>query len=256
MPSLTHSLFALALSTTAWSAPFNLVTKDSSSPPLPLSRIDNNGPSSLPRPSEDVKYTLLGLGYQNYSCSTSNTWVQNTAAAGAIASLYDITALITTTSSDSYTRTTLATFEQCLQSTHCTPSPDNDYCATCHRLSSAPVSTLSYVRSLASSAYAGRHFFDHRSGAQAPNFDVVPYRNDFLACKKAAAVHAPADAYPGANGLGAVDWLYLVDSAEGLSHGLHSVYRVNTAGGVAPSTCEHPGDLLQVPYSAEYWLYA
>lgn len=63
---------------------------------------------------------------------------------------------------------------------------------------------------------------------------------------------APLEASKGSNGLGSVPWLKL-NAVEG---DFKEVYRVNTAGGVAPKTCEGAGSSFQVEYSAQYWFYA
>jgi hypothetical protein len=36
------------------------------------------------------------------------------------------------------------------------------------------------------------------------------------------------------------------------------IYRLNTVGGMAPATCEGKkvGDVVVVPYQAQYWIYA
>jgi hypothetical protein len=100
----------------------------------------------------------------------------------------------------------------------------------------------------------GLHFFDRPAAAQVPNFDIYE-ANDFLSVKRVGGVAAPAGSYTGSNGLGTVPWLYLVDNASGRSHGLSSVYRVETAGGVAPSTCNAAGTQVFIPYAAQYWFY-
>lgn len=63
---------------------------------------------------------------------------------------------------------------------------------------------------------------------------------------------APTDAAKGSNGLGSVPWIKL-NAVEG---DYKEVYRVNTAGGVAPKTCEGVVGSFTVEYSAQYWFYA
>lgn len=63
---------------------------------------------------------------------------------------------------------------------------------------------------------------------------------------------APEDASTGTNALGSVPWLKLVR----LDGDFQEVYRVNTAGGVAPKTCEGVQGDFSVDYAAEYWFYA
>jgi hypothetical protein len=74
---------------------------------------------------------------------------------------------------------------------------------------------------------------------------------------KVANSTAPASATDGENGLGngAVAWLYL--SATNATLGdVRAVYRVNTAGGSPPKTCESSDAVFSVQYAAEYWFYS
>jgi hypothetical protein len=81
--------------------------------------------------------------------------------------------------------------------------------------------------------------------------DAVDY--GYVQCKpddvKSAA---PQTASKGSNGLGSVAWLKL-NAVEG---DYKEVYRVHTAGGVAPKTCEGQPESFNVQYSAQYWFYA
>ncbi len=66
-----------------------------------------------------------------------------------------------------------------------------------------------------------------------------------------AKTAAPLDSAKGPNGLGSVPWLKLVH----LDGDYQEVYRINTAGGVAPKTCEGIQGNFDVEYAAEYWFY-
>jgi hypothetical protein len=99
----------------------------------------------------------------------------------------------------------------------------------------------------------GSHYF----GADGtPTFDLVTAR-EILFSKKIGAIPAPNGAPRGANGEGAVDWLALSDDGMGMSVGLREVYRVETAGGNPPATCEgiEENVVFSVQYSAQYWFY-
>lgn len=63
---------------------------------------------------------------------------------------------------------------------------------------------------------------------------------------------APKDASKGSNGLGSVPWLKLT----GTDGDYKEVYRIHTAGGVAPKTCDGVQGSFTVEYSAQYWFYA
>lgn len=241
MAPLIRSIIGLALS--AACSKSLCLPRLNSSPTLPLSEVDN----ALPAPSGDVKFVNLGLGFQNYTCTSAGTYIQTVVSAGAIASLYDITSTASKVSGDAVTQSTLRAFETCLALTRCTPTSKNGFCDSCHNIAAA-----AYRQS-----DAGEHFFDQISGSQMPNFALTfTEAGHFLSAKKSTGCKAPTGAYDGQNGLGAVDWLYLVDNGSGRSQGLSSVYRVETAGGVAPSSCDQAGSVLQVPYAAEYWFYA
>lgn len=68
---------------------------------------------------------------------------------------------------------------------------------------------------------------------------------------------APATLTSKILGYGNVPWLQLqaevVEGSEGI---VQEVYRLNTAGGVPPSTCAGQQGSFEVQYAAEYWLYA
>ncbi|EGP90989.1 uncharacterized protein MYCGRDRAFT_88916 [Zymoseptoria tritici IPO323] len=233
MAPLLRSIVALTLLTFVSNA---RCLPQSSEPKLPLNEVDNSGATPLPPPSGALKHVVLGAGFQNYTCTTAGTYVQNVSPAGAFARLYDITAEVSKSKRDHITKATLKALEACLKKTKCSPSASNGYCDNCYRMGEA----------FARRQPAGEHFFEQVNGTQTPNFDMSG-SGDYLSAKKVGSAKAPSSAYSGANRLGAVDWLYLVDNASGRSHGMSSVYRVETAGGVAPKTCSTAGSLVQVP---------
>jgi len=99
----------------------------------------------------------------------------------------------------------------------------------------------------------GDHFFTVKT----PTFSFTkanPNPKPLLFAKKDGAVDAPKDACPGTQKEGAVQWLYLTD-AGGSVGGVNTVYRVHTAGGSAPKTCEGKPAHFEVPYAAQYWTY-
>jgi hypothetical protein len=96
----------------------------------------------------------------------------------------------------------------------------------------------------------GYYFFDS-SGPPIVNLTDV---DKILYGTKTGDIKAPLTANKGPLGTGAVDWLQLESKAGYPSIGLSLVYRVETAGGMPPITCEQPG-LLTVPYAAIYMFY-
>ena len=87
----------------------------------------------------------------------------------------------------------------------------------------------------------GEHHFE---GAT-PTFHVASM---LFAGGKLGNAAAPAGSVPGS-----VDWLKLGDN--GASIGLKEAYRVETAGGKAPSSCDNQPDNIEVQYAAQYWFY-
>ena len=104
---------------------------------------------------------------------------------------------------------------------------------------------------------AGHHFFLNPS-TPIFNMDVNPTAQlGVAAAKKIANSTAPANAPKGQNGVGdgAVAWLFL-RSSNGTTGDIKNVYRVNTAGGSPPKTCESSPAVFSVQYSAEYWFFS
>lgn len=104
---------------------------------------------------------------------------------------------------------------------------------------------------LADARLSGHHEFTDKG---IPFFKLQTAKVDFGAVhvNATAKVAAPKDASLGPNGLGSVPWLKLVH----LDGDYKEVYRVNTAGGVAPKTCDGVQGVFSVEYAAEYWFYA
>lgn len=91
----------------------------------------------------------------------------------------------------------------------------------------------------------GEHYF---SAAGVPTFDLYnAHPALLLSAQKIGDVKAPQ--------AGNVDWLLLDASPSAPSNGLTEVYRIDTDGGVAPSSCSTPGMQTQIPYAAQYWFF-
>ena len=78
-----------------------------------------------------------------------------------------------------------------------------------------------------------------------------------MVAHKVANSTAPPNAIKGENGVGdgAVAWLYL-NTTNATQGNVRAVYRINTAGGNPPKTCENSDAVFSVQYAAEYWFYA
>lgn len=169
------------------------------------------------------KRVVIGRGTQNYTCSAS-TAAAIPAAYGAYAQLYDAS---------------------CLAQNH----PD-----VLHALPGMLLdmdtkkvrSLLGLCSVLGHRVEVGLHFF---RDATTPVFEFRKSRSkDIFVGRRVEGVAAPSDAEPGH--YGAVDWLKLA-AIEG-SRGFSQVYRVTTAGGKAPRTCEGMPARFEVPYATEY----
>jgi hypothetical protein len=78
-----------------------------------------------------------------------------------------------------------------------------------------------------------------------------------VVANKVANSPAPMNATKGVHGIGngAVDWLYL--NTTNVTQGdVRAVYRVYTAGGNPPKTCESSDAVFSVQYAALYWFYS
>jgi hypothetical protein len=104
---------------------------------------------------------------------------------------------------------------------------------------------------LANDRLSGHHEFTEKG---IPFFNLVTDRVNFgqVHVNVTSKMPAPKSASKGPNNLGSVPWLKLVH----LDGDYQEVYRINTAGGVAPKTCEGVQGDFSVQYAAEYWFYA
>jgi hypothetical protein len=217
MRTVISTLLALLLASLTTSTP--LIFGSISSAQVPLNGLP-------PPPSNKVpKYIVLGYGTQNYTCASSIS-ATKPVAVGAVADLYDIAPLFALRGKRF--------------PVHQLPGLALDLGAQIDRL---PVS----VRKI------GYHYFN----ADGPVF-VLDHASPpaAIGVRKADGRPAPPDAHPGLAGEGAVDWLLLVDNLKGLTFGgIDTTYRVVTAGGKPPATCEGVGPSFQVQYATEYWFF-
>nr|AQA29277.1 putative effector 75 [Fulvia fulva] len=188
-------------------------------------------PKPLPPPTEGftLYHVAVGRGTQNYTCDLSNSTAVPVAA-GAVASLFNVTCM----SADS--PTLLSAIPNI--ALEC-PTPAN-------------VNAQSPIyRDL-----SGHHYFTDATTAYF-NLDTTLASLGQGGFKKINATEAPADAVMGqeGRGYGSVPWLKLTTKDEGQCE-FQEVYRVNTAGGQPPKTCQGQEGEFQVEYAAEYWFYA
>jgi len=187
-------------------------------------------PNPLPPPSEGLvlRHVALGRGTQNYTCANETAAPE---AAGAVAVLFNAS---------------------CIASTY------PDLAKMLSKVSMAfNLTSGEATRKLAPSnlAYSGQHFFVPDKKTPFFNLDSSPrWTLGQAPCAKEANVSAPADAPVGQKGEKAVDWLKLL-TKPGATGGLQEVYRVETAGGSPPKTCQGLPPTFEVQYAAQYWFY-
>lgn len=178
--------------------------------------------SGLPAVSSGLKlsHIAVGRGVQNYTCATAAA-SETPKAVGAVASLFNATCDGVRAPAVLASVTKIAV----------------DY--------AIPTSKLAEAR------LSGHHEFTEKG---IPYFKLQTDKVNFgsVHVNATAKTAAPKSASAGPNGLGSVPWLKLVH----LDGDYKEVYRVNTAGGVAPKTCEGVQGGFSVEYAAEYWFYA
>ncbi|KAL1867112.1 hypothetical protein Daus18300_006511 [Diaporthe australafricana] len=207
-----------------------------------LAKMPVASPVALPAISDGLvlKHVAVGRGTQNYTCDTTNTTAAPTAV-GAVATLFNASCIAATYPDllNMLPRVSLAF--------NLTASPSGAYPKNL-----VPASTNS---KLAPGNYviSGHHFFTNNT---TPFFtlDTDNLKLGVIPCSKNAAVNAPDGAPKGQTGEKAVPWLKLT-AREGATGRLQEVYRVETAGGSAPSTCAGMPAAFEVEYSAQYWFF-
>lgn len=185
----------------------------------------------LPPPSEGLvlKHVAIGRGTQNYTCDLSNS-TAIPVANGAMATLFNVS---------------------CIAATY------PDLAALLSRVSLEFNLTQSEVtKKLAPSnlAISGTHWF---TNATTPFFSLDLAQGQHLGaapCAKDAGSPAPKYAPKGQQGEPAVAWLKL-KTRDGATGGLQEVYRIHTAGGSAPATCQGLPASFEVQYATQYWFY-
>ena len=98
----------------------------------------------------------------------------------------------------------------------------------------------------------GHHFF-YNSTTPEFNLDTTEeHQLGIVMTNKVSEIKAPANASQGQ--YGAATWLYLKTVA-GTVGDYKAVYRVNTASGAAPKTCEGQASHFEIQYSANYYFF-
>ncbi|KAL1879084.1 hypothetical protein VTK73DRAFT_7410 [Phialemonium thermophilum] len=200
-------------------------------------------PTPLPPPTAGLilKHVAIGRGTQNYTCDANNATAVPVAN-GALATLFNASCVAAAYPDmlNMLPRVAL------LFNLTAPPVPSE----------SAPVLSPASVRMAPSNlTVSGVHFF---TNATTPYFNLDTDGGLSLGqipCAKNNTADAPADAPRGQEGETAVPWLKLI-AKDGATGDLQEVYRVETAGGSAPATCEGMPASFEVQYSAQYWFYS
>ncbi|KAL1638475.1 hypothetical protein SLS56_000284 [Neofusicoccum ribis] len=220
-----------------------------------------NAPTPLPAPTGlKLKHVALGVGTQNYSCATPQSSAVPSSA-GALASLYDIGPFLASPIGHLFEKSlpplALAMYGALSATEHRTA-----WTAVIEQMPWAAPAGGAGQDMLSSTAF-GEHFFAEVEAALTPTWDLLPpaamYPDEAASIlfqgKKEATAAAPADACQGLAGEGAVPWLFLSKAASS-DDAISAVYRVVTAGGMQPDTCEGVAATeVEVKYAAEYWFY-
>jgi hypothetical protein len=167
---------------------------------------------------------VLGKGTQNYTCADS-TAASVPKANGAKADLYDASCLA----------------ENYPDLLHSLPPILLDLNTDVEEY------LLKRLRINQDKLKVGFHYF---SNPTTPVFDFQrSKKGGIFVGLKTQNVTAPSTASYGENG--AVDWLR-INAIDGTTNGCVTAYRVVTAGGKAPATCEGLKKNIEVPYATEY----
>ncbi|KAF8811117.1 hypothetical protein BYT27DRAFT_7184495 [Phlegmacium glaucopus] len=212
-------LITLALAATALAAPrhYNAVQH------CDISKVQLSLPpnrTAFSTPTSPLSFLMLGVGVQNYTCSTAGTYT----SAGAVASLYDLSCISQSPIFDDVQDMAYMLWKA---------SPENGH----------PPEVASFM---------GSHFFitspsgtgispvwDFRAGAAKGN------PNAYVLAAKIADVPAPT-------GPQDVDWLQLKSVSGSLAT---QIYRTDTREGSAPTSCTPGSAPISLRYVAKYWLY-
>lgn len=194
--------------------------------------------SPLPPPSDglSVYHVAIGRGTQNYTCPDPSNPSAAPTAVGAVATLYNAS---------------------CIAAEHPTV------------LARLPAAALAFPTPNNQSnlfpgnlIISGQHYFPD---PKTPTFNLHTAAANYgiYFASKTANTTAPEGSATTASGAAAVPWLKLVVETPpagaleaDTKGGVKEIYRVNTAGGSAPKTCEGQPATFQVDYAAEYWFFA
>lgn len=185
--------------------------------------------ATLSLPTSNANFLALGCGVQNYTC----TGAGNYSSIGALANLYDISQLFNTAEFANVTNCGLEIWSGDQGETN----PFNS------GLDSLIQNNLGLNNKL------GEHFFTNFNGTSEPEFDFTQSQGnagDFTIDVKSADIPSPTDP------TNSVDWLALSNVSGILAS---QTFRIFTAGGKQPSSCQPGSGDISVKYCAQYWFF-
>ncbi|KAM0713473.1 hypothetical protein Q7P37_010435 [Cladosporium fusiforme] len=180
-------------------------------------------PIPLPPPASGrmLSHVAIGRGNQNYTCDLSNS-TAIPVPAGAVATLFNVSCLA-------------ADMPELLA-------------RICPIALDLPIPSAQDANSPIYQGMSGHHYFTDNT---TPFFDLDTgahaYGNG--AFKKGDSTPAPEDSVPGpyGDGNGSVAWLRLDAKTAASGQAFQEVYRLNTAGGQPPKTCQGMPETFEVP---------
>jgi hypothetical protein len=189
------------------------------------------GQTNLTATMSAPSFVMLGVGFQNYTCSAAGTYT----SVGATADLFDLSCLSEVDST---------AFDGC---PNCNYNNIQDFAFA--MWSATPVDDLAVISQRVPTKLGAHFFIKNANGGISPSWDFrgnfAPNQPDaFVVAAKVAGLKAPTGQD--------VDWLQL----KGVSGGLAtSLYRTHTRGGQPPTSCSPGSADIRVKYVSEYWLY-
>jgi hypothetical protein len=223
-------------------------TKHAYTPASKLDKLAKLMPTSaLPAPEGlELKYVLLGIGTQNYTCTTGD---ENAApgTTGASGKTKEITIASTNTTNSRpaqlYDIGTPLNASPFAKWTIPSISP------LALSLMTQPAQLTQNLGSLGFHNMVGHHFFTGASPVFSLDQLQSPYPMTLVG--KMGETDAPVSSCPGTNAEGAIKWLLLKDTKGVSQGGINTVYRLETAGGNKPSTCKGLKENFEVKYAAQ-----
>ncbi|KAH9162055.1 hypothetical protein EDB89DRAFT_387572 [Lactarius sanguifluus] len=219
----------LLLATAGLAAPSRRATT-SSVPASVLAQLLPQGQQQLVAPTDAPSFVTLGVGNQNYTCSSSGNYTST----GAVVQVFDVAPLFPGSEFSKIEEDAFAAW---------TADPcDNPYEQNLAQDFQAKFNV----------SVSGQHYFiANPDGSLAPVWD---FRADGPTKGNPGAIVVAAEAgdIPSPTGPPNVDWVELTNVSGKLAS---TVFRVNTVAGDPPSSCQPGSPDIQVKFTCKYFLY-